>query len=392
MGQGNGILEAAAALRPLLRERQEEIDRARCIPPDVVDGCRAAGLYRMVVPRELGGAQVDQQTYMQAVELISEGDGSAGWNLATCVANAMATLSMPDEGVREVFAEGPDVVFGGTIASRGGQGIPVDGGYVVTGRWPFGSGCGYSQWLMGSFEVPGGDRPPVRMRGLFRAGDCTVIDNWDVTGLRGTGSHDWAVNEVFVPNRRTTPYPGEPNINKWSRWPGTLYQLPGIAFLAGIHFSPVATGIARAAIDSLTELAGSKVPLRQDSLLLEQPQVQEWVGRAEALLGSGQAYRAAAAAELWATVDARRPVTMEQIARCRLAANTACDNAVQATDLMYRAGGTTSIQWNHRLARCWRDVHAVAQHTSLLPEYYMLAGRALLGLDPGPKLSEPALR
>jgi alkylation response protein AidB-like acyl-CoA dehydrogenase len=284
------------------------------------------------------------------------------------------------------------VIVAGTLQPGGGRALPVDGGYVVTGRWRFGSGCDESDWMVGSFEIFDGDQPrrgsdgaPAFWRGFFPAADCTVLDTWDVTGMRGTGSHDWSVTELFVPERRTVRA-GVPFANQWQRWPGTIFGLPAHGFI-GAHQSAVATGIARAGIDALTELAGSKVPRAQTGLLREQAQVQEAVGRAEALLGAAQAYRTAVTADIWETVMAGRPATHEQRARCRIAASYAADSAMQAVDLMYRAGGTTSIEWNHRLARCWRDVHVVGQAITVLPEYYMLGGRLFLGLDPGPRLA-----
>jgi alkylation response protein AidB-like acyl-CoA dehydrogenase len=188
-----------------------------------------------------------------------------------------------------------------------------------------------------------------------------------------------------VPSERTSPHPGS-NTNLWSRWPGTLYQMPASMFI-GPHFGPVATGIARAGIDALVEIAGSKSPYTQAGLLRDQVQVQEWVGRAEVLLGSARAYREAVVSEMWSTVAAGHPVTVEQTARSRMAGSYAADCAMQATDLMYRAGGTTSIEWGQRLERCWRDMHVVGQNFALLPEFYVLGGKALLGLPPGPKLS-----
>jgi alkylation response protein AidB-like acyl-CoA dehydrogenase len=231
------------------------------------------------------------------------------------------------------------------------------------------------------------DGAPVWRRALFPAADCTIIDSWDVIGMRGTGSHDWTVTDAFLPERRTREFRAEEFRNRQlDRWPGVLYQVPTHAFL-GPGLSAVATGIARAGIDALTELAGSKVPRTQPGLLREQAQVQEWVGRAEALLGAAQAYRTAVTSDIWETVAAGRPATLEQQARCRLAASFAVDSAMQAMDLMYRAGGTTSIERDHHLARCWRDLHVIGQHANVLPEYYPLSGRVFLGLDPGPKLS-----
>jgi alkylation response protein AidB-like acyl-CoA dehydrogenase len=389
---GEAILAAAAALRPVIRAHQEEIERERRIPPTLIEHLRAAGLYRMMVPQELGGAQLDLLTCFRAIELASEGDGSVGWNIATSSAQALTVLSLPDAGVREIFANGPDVPLAGTLGRAGGRGVAVNGGYVVTGRWSFGSGCQASAWMNGGFEIFDGPEPrrlpdgtTARARGFFKSTECKIVDTWRVTGLRGTGSHDWAVHEVFVPSERTSPHPGS-NTNLWSRWPGTLYQMPASMFI-GPHFGPVATGIARAAIDALAEIAGSKTPYTQAGLLRDQMQVQEWVGRAEVLLGSARAYREAVVSEMWSTVAAGHPVTVEQTARSRMAGSYAADCAMQATDLMYRAGGTTSIEWGQRLERCWRDMHVVGQNFALLPEFYVLGGKALLGLPPGPKLS-----
>ena len=382
------LLDATAALRPVIRGYQAEIERERRLPAPLVARLRAAGLYRMFVPRVLGGLQVDLLSFFRAVELAAEGDGSVAWNLGTNAIAGSAALSLPDEGVREIFGGGPDVVFAGTIAPLGGTAVPVDGGYLCTGRWRFGSGCQEADWMVGSCQVVEGDRPrrnpdgtPDVRRILLPAGDRTIVDTWDVTGLRGTGSHDWTVADLFVPEHRTQRF-----TTRWTRWPGTLYALPLHAFQAP-HFSPVATGIARAGLDALAELAGSKNPRQSPGLLREDVQVQEWIGRAEALLGAAQAYRAAVSADIWATVAAGRPATPEQQARCRLAATYAVDSAMQAMDLAYRAGGSTSIEQSHPVARRWRDLHAVAQNVVVGPEYYILAGRVLLGLDGGPKLA-----
>jgi alkylation response protein AidB-like acyl-CoA dehydrogenase len=194
------------------------------------------------------------------------------------------------------------------------------------------------------------------------------------------------VTDVFVPERRTIHVPGRLLVNQWQRWPGTLYALP-VHALVGPHHSVAATGVARAGIDALTELAGAKVPRGRTGLLREHLHVQDAVARAEALLGAGQLFRAAMVGDLWKTVESGGQSTLEQRARCRIAASFAVDSARQAMDLMYRAGGTTSSQRTHQLARCWRDLHVVAQAASVAPEWYALSGRALLGLDPGPRLT-----
>jgi alkylation response protein AidB-like acyl-CoA dehydrogenase len=388
------LVETAAALRPIVRSFQDDAERERRIPLPLVEQLRAAGLYRMLVPRELGGLQVDLLTFLRAVELISEGDGSAGWNLANNAICQLMALSLPDAGVEEVFDDdGPDTIIAGTGVPGGGTGVAVDGGYVVSGRWPFGSGCRESQWMVANFDIAAGDHPrqepdgtPALHRAFFRAAECSVFDTWDMTGMRGTGSHDWAVANVFVPERRTVHVPGRLLFNQWQRWNGVFYELP-VHAVTGAHHSVVATGIARAGIEALTELAGGKVRRGRAGLLAEQVHVQESIARAEALLGSAQTYRTAVTTEIWDTVAAGQPTTLEQRARCRLAASFAVDNARQAIELMFRAGGTTSTQRTHQLAHCWRDLYVVGQSAGVSPEWYSLTGRAFLGMDPRPRLS-----
>jgi alkylation response protein AidB-like acyl-CoA dehydrogenase len=386
-------VRAAAALRPVIRGYRDEIEREQRLPKALVEQFHAAGFYSLVIPRALGGLQADPLTYLRVVELLAEGAGSVGWNLANNSIGQLVTLGLPDEGVREVFAQGADTVIAGTAVQGGGQAVPVDGGYRVTGRWRFGSGCQESSWMLGSFQILDGAEPrrspdgtSAYWRGVFPRAEAQVVEgSWDVTGLRGTGSFDWTVEDVFLPERRTMVHAGVPLDNQWSRWPGTTYALPTQAWV-GPHHSAVITGIARAGIDALIELAREKTPRGRTGLLCENPQVQDAIGRADAILNAGRVYRSAMIAELWNAVAAGRETTREQRARCRLAAVYATDSAREAMDLMYRHGGSTSFERESRLAECWRDLHVVAQAVTLAPEWYPIGGRVYLGMDPGPRL------
>jgi len=389
----SALIDAVSAMRPAIRAYQDEIERERRIPPALVEQNRDAGFYRMVVPRALGGIEVDPLTYLRVVELAAEGDGSTGWNLANNAIGQLIALSLPDDGVSEIFAAGPDTIIAGTAVPGGGRAVEVEGGYLVSGRWRFGSGCRESDWMLGNFQIFDGDQPrknadgsPAFWRCYFPSSEPTIIDTWDMMGQRGTGSHDWTVSEVFVPARRTVQLVAFVLTNQWERWPGPLYRLPAHA-IVGPHHSAVATGIARAGIDALTELAGSKVPRARTGLLREREQVQEAVGRAEAILGAAQAYRSAAVGDVWETVVAGGTTSPEQRARCRLAASYAGDSARQAMDLMYRCGGTTSSEYGNPIARCWRDLQTVTQAVAVMPEWYPLAGRIFLGLEPNPRLA-----
>jgi alkylation response protein AidB-like acyl-CoA dehydrogenase len=388
------VVQQAIALRPLIRRYQEQLEREQRLPKELVEKFHEAGFYRMVIPRSLGGLQADPITYTRVVELLAEGCGSVGWNLANNSIGQLVTLGLPEEGVQEVYGRGSNTVLAGTAVQGGGQAVPVDGGYRISGRWSFGSGCQESNWMLGSFQIlddgkprAGADGKPLYWRAVFPRAEAEIVPgSWDVSGLRGTGSFDWTVDNVFLPEHRTMVHAGVPLDNQWSRWPGVTYQLPSQCWV-GPHHSAVITGIARAGIGALIELAGGKQPRgRPTGLLCDSPQVQDAIGRADAILDAGRTYRSAMLAELWNTVASGAETTLEQRGRCRLAAVYAADSARQAMDLMYRLGGSTSFKRESRLAECWRDLQVVGQTVTIAPEWYPIGGRILLGLDPGSRL------
>lgn len=386
------LVQAAAAMRPMLRDYHEEIEREQRLPSALVAQLRAAGFYRMVIPRALGGLQVDPLTYLRVVELLAEGAGSVGWNVCNNSIGQLVTLGLPDEGVQEVHGPSPSIIAG-TAVQGGGEATPVEGGYRINGHWTFGTGCQESAWMLGSFQILDDGQPrrrpdgaPLFWRGVFPRAEANVVPgSWDVTGLRGTGSFDWKVENVFLPERRTMVHAGVPLDNQWARWPGITYALPSQAWV-GPHHSSVITGIARSGIDALLELAVEKMPRGRTGRLCDNPQVQDAAGRADAMLNAGRIYRSAMIAELWNTIAAGRETTLEQRARCRLAAVYAADNARDAMDLVYRHGGSTSFKRETRLAECWRDLHVVGQTATIAPEWYPIGGRAFLGMDPGSRL------
>src|SRR5437588_4496056 len=372
------LVQAALALQPVLRSYGEEIEREQRLPKSLVEQLRAACFYRMVIPPELVGMEVDPLTYLRAVELLAEGAGSVGWNLGNGGVGQLVTLGLPDEGVHVIYGKRADTIIAGTAVPGGGQAVPVAGGYRVSGRWQFGSGCQEASWMLGSFQVLGDNGQPRRhpdggslyWRGVFARSDAEIVPgSWDVAGLRGTGSFDWTVKDVFLPERRTMPQIGIPLENQWARWPGVMYALP-VQCWVGPHHSAVITGIARAGLDALIDLAGGKQPRgRPTGLLCDNPQVQDAVGRADAILNAGRTYRSAQIAEIWAIAAAGNETTLEQRARCRLAAIYAADSARQAMDLVYRHGGSTSFKRESRLAECWRDLHVVGQTVTIAPEW-----------------------
>src|SRR5262249_28039111 len=145
------VVLAAAAMQPVLRKHKDEIERGQRMPPALFEQLREAGFYKMVIPRSLGGLQVDPLTYLRVVELLAEGAGSVGWNLGNGGVGQLVTLGLPDDGVDEIYGKRADTVIAGTAVPGGGKAVPVAGGYRVSGRWQFGSGCQEASWMLGSF-------------------------------------------------------------------------------------------------------------------------------------------------------------------------------------------------------------------------------------------------
>ena len=176
------LVQATTALRPVIRSSHEEIERDQRLPKALVEQVHAAGFYRLLIPRELGGLQADPLTYLRVVELLSEGAGSVGWNLANNRIGQLITLGLSDEGVHEIYAHGADAVIAGTAVPGGGQAVPVAGGSRVSGRWRFGSGCQERSWLLGSFQLLDGGQPRRNPDGT----SCT----WGWTRARVCASHN----------------------------------------------------------------------------------------------------------------------------------------------------------------------------------------------------------
>jgi alkylation response protein AidB-like acyl-CoA dehydrogenase len=375
------LLETARALAPTIRACRDQIESERRLPLPLVQAMTEAGLFRMLTPTQFGGGEVELPTAMRVFEELARADGAAGW-CAMIGNTGIVGGYVPEEAAEEIYGGDPNVITGGALAPVG-RAVVADGGYRVSGRWSFGSGCQHSTWLVGNCLLFDGDRPRLGPDGapqarvmFFPAGDFEIIDTWSVGGLRGTGSHDFAVSDVFVPARRSLSLFDPP------RHPGPLYAFPLIGLLAVI-VAAVPLGIARAAIDALVELAGAKVPTGSRALLRERSMTQVQVAQAEALWRAGRALLYSTVEEVWDTVTSGREVSLELRASLRLAATHATVSATQAVDLMYNAGGASSIYTGNRLERAFRDIHTATQHVLVQPMTWEMTGRVLLGLDPG---------
>lgn len=375
------LIEAARRIVPLVRACRDEGERERRLPAPVLAAMHDAQLFRMYIPKEQGGLEIDPITSMVVVEEIARADAAAAWNLMLGAAYGLWAAFLSDDAAREIYGA-PDAVVAGALRPAG-RARPVDGGFVVNGRWSFASGIRHSAWWnAGCLVVRDGDgdgdapQPPESWLVFFPAADGDLIDNWSVGGLRGTGSHDYAVSGLFVPEARAIRFDAAAHA------PGALYRLPRQALLDNM-MAALPLGIARTAIDTLVEMAsGGKQPAGVGTPLAERRTVQADVARAEALYLSGRAFLYDSVAQSWEAAQAGRALSVREIAVLRLARTHAVQAAAQAVDLMYTDAGGAAIYTRNLLERCFRDIHAVTQHVSMNPANYEVSGRVLVGLAP----------
>jgi indole-3-acetate monooxygenase len=373
--------ETVRALAPQIEASVEENERTRRLAPSLVEAISRAGLFRLGRPRSLGGDEVDIMTTMRVVEAVSRIDGSTGWCLAIQGNGSLLSGYLPKVDATEIFGSDPDVVLAGALPPFG-EAIVVDGGYRATGRWPFASGCQHAQWLVGGCRIVDGGQPRLRPDGMpvvrvlcFPAASCEILDTWHTMGMRDTGSHDFAVRDLFVPAAHTL------SLREAPVEPGPLYAFPTLALL-GASLATLELGIARHAIDILSEVARTKIALRSRQVLSQQATLQADLGRAEGLLRSGRALLYETLDELWHLVAAGQTPSVAQRAMQVLASTQATQSAIQTVKLMFSAAGSTSVYTTtSQLERCLRDARTAGQHIAVARANYEMIGQAMLGFD-----------
>jgi alkylation response protein AidB-like acyl-CoA dehydrogenase len=375
-------LEIARSLAPRIRARADEIEATRQLPPDLVLELANARLFKVALPESEGGLGADVLTALRVIEEVARADGSTGWCLAMAINTFRQSAQLAPEVRRELFFSDPIGVSAGSARERG-RAVAVAGGYRVSGHWFFASGCMHSHLLHGACRVFDGDRPRLRPNGdqeiriafFHPKSRVRIVDTWDVSGLRGTGSHDIVVEDLFVPEERTFSA-----LDRRARVTGPMNRIHGFD-LAGCGFCCVGLGVARAAIDAFVELATVKIPRSSSDLLRERSMVQAQVGEAEALLRSGRAFLFEVIGQMWETVLAGQPIAERQRCELRLAMTHAAQSAARATHLVCVAAGTTSIFARSPLERYARDAEVVTRHNQLQVVNYEAVGRSVLGLE-----------
>lgn len=374
--QLSAYLEAVRGLAPLIAEHRRAFDRDRRLPDAIFEALADAGLFRLWLPKSLGGPELSPLEFMCVVEAAAALDGSVGWLVGNGGGMSRVGGYLPAAVARDWFGDPRAFIVSATGAV--GSATPESGGYRVTGRWPFGSGAPHATHFMGLGTVGGSQAAEQpRLCFYFDLRQVTIHDTWHVSGMRGTGSSDFEVREAFVPDTHVHPF-----IGHTATEPGLLYRMPPMSVFAWT-VAVVPLGIARGAIDAFATLATGKARLGTSGTLGDREIVQAMVGRVEALHAAARALLVEAMTELMAATDGGGNRLITARVRFRAAAAHAAETALRIVDMLAAEAGTAAIFESGPLERAIRDVQAAAKHVAMNPSIYVVAGRLKLGLDPG---------
>ena len=375
-------IATAEALVPLVRASRDEGERLRHVPPRVSAALAQAGFLQIYLPRTLGGPQLSPLTAFRVVETISRADGSAGWCVMLAAAQSAYTGWLPNDIGRAMAGTPADLRLAGSIRPLG-KATPVAGGYRVSGRWDFASGIHHANWLLCTCQIVEGGAlrkdargaPAWRIMWVPKA-QIAIMDTWNVVGLRGTGSHDFVVDDVFVPSAHSTS-PAEPAQQTGAHYTPRLH-----ATWAWTPTVANALGIARGAMDAFTEMAGSRASTMSSALLRDRPLVQARTAEAEAILNAARAFVLERVGRVWDAASDGEADLDADIMQARLAITHGMHEARRAVDILFHAAGTNAVYAPNPLERCFRDIHVAIQHGAALPAHMESAGKGLLGLRP----------
>jgi indole-3-acetate monooxygenase len=380
---GFGLIERARALAPLIAREADEIERTRRLTDPVVSALIENGLYRVLLPQSVGGAEAPPEIFMQMLEEVAKADASTAWCLGQCSVCAMTAAYLDPDAAREIFASPNGILAWGAIAH---EVKVVPGGYRANARWDFASGSRQASWLGAHVRVVEADGTPrLKPNGapevrtiLFPVSSATMYDVWDVIGLNGTGTDSYSVDDLLIPEKFAALRDDPTAL----REQGPLYKITTYT-MYGLGFAAVSLGVARATLDAATDLARGKASVGIKAMR-ENNAVQAAIGRTEGNLRAARAYLYATADEVWR--DLARPggeFTEEHRLALRLASTWTIHQAAAVVDAAYHMAGATAVFSANKFERRFRDMHAIAQQVQARDTHYEDVGKAILGADPG---------
>lgn len=358
------------------RARRAEFAKQRQLSPDIVGLLKQAGVFRSLVARRFGGDEDKPSDFYRVIEQISAADGSTGW-VASFGHAAVYLSALPVPTLESIYAQGPDVIFAGGIFPPQ-PAVPVDGGFEVNGRWGWASGCTSASLIGVGIKVEDGTATGALPRmAVIPREKVTIVDNWNVNGLKGTGSHDIVVDKVVVPEDWTFIRGGGSSLD------APLFRYPALAIASQV-LAVVGLGAARAALDEVIAMASKRKSITGAPALADRPHVQIELAKAEAQLRSARAFLYETTDRAYETLEAGGELDLEMRTLLRLGASNAAKVGADVARMAYTISGTTGIFTDHPLAYTLQDALVVPQHAFLSEGTWQSAGRLLLGLEPTP--------
>lgn len=375
-------LERARALGPAIAAAADEIERTQRIPPALLDALHEARLFRLLLPRSLGGEEVEPGTSIRVLGELARHDASVAWCMTNAWGQSLMAPHLDPAVARTIWGPPRAVVAWGP--PNDARGVAVPGGYRLTGRWHFASGCRHATWMGAHGQVVEPDGTlrrdaagrPVTLTWLFPVESATLLGDWNAIGLRGTASESYELHELFVPEAHT----GTREDPEGRRESGRLYAFPQITMYS-IGIASVALGLARGMLDAYGALALRKTP-RGVVRMADSATVQADIARCEARLGAAQAYLIGTMTEVYERAGSTGAIAIEDRARCRLAGVNAIHSATAVADRAHKAAGVDAIFPGSPFERRFRDMHTLSQQIQGRDAHYEAIGKVLLGSPP----------
>jgi alkylation response protein AidB-like acyl-CoA dehydrogenase len=374
-------VEVAEGLGPLIREHADSADRHARLDDEVVEALHTTGLYRTMVPVEMGGSGLSIPDALPVVEALARADAAVGWTFAICGFAPYLAMRLDKEAFHTIYSD-PRATLSGSLAPAA-KAVPAEGGYHFSGVATFASGAWNATWLQLSALVFEGERPrmvngaPEMIAGVMPIGEVQRMDTWNPVGMRGTGSIDCRVDNVFVPEGFT--YGGLLSEKRWECGPAG--NIP-ITQQVNSPLAAVAVGTARGAIDAFVEIVKSKMPIGSQEPMANNAVIASAVAEATGLVDAADATLLAGAEAAWERGCSGEPWDAAALAHGRMASVTAARLSREAVSLLRMHAGTGTTNLSNRFGRAWRDVDTVLGHIILSPPRMETAGRALMGLPP----------
>ena len=339
-----------------------QIEQQRALPESLVNKLKAAGAFRLLIPRQFGGLELPFEHFMQTIECLAEADASTAWCMNQAAVIGTTSLWLPPPKISEIWSDPSSAVANGPPFD--GHIQPQEQGYTLNGHWGFSSGCQHATWMMGAARYSeGGWRIAY-----FRPDQVTFTDNWQVAGLRGTGSFEFRADNVHLPADQVADA-GQPAtvVNDVTTVPGAL--------LFAVSFAAVALGVSQGALRDVLQIAQGKLPRYASLHLRDDPDVQRFIGKATARWRAAHAYLYSTVAEVFDAVRTNGAITHDERAQLRMAGTHVIRECAEVVDLAYKVAGSTGIYQEQTLQRRFQDMHVITQHVQAREAYFGLLGR-----------------